>query len=118
LVRAFHERHHLPVETGTRDGLAWRINLLLQELAEVSEVVTRGAAGPFHGFSAEAWQDLQQELIDLAYLWWGTAVHLGWTPDAIAQQFQETHARNLQRGTRHTGGRDAGGLGDCGADTE
>lgn len=102
-VADFHERHHFPVGTGTRDALLLRLALLQEELGEVAAVVTKAPRGPDHtGFTQHDWDRFTEELMDVFYLWIGTAVHCGWTPEEIAATFARVHAKNLGRMPRHT----------------
>ena len=102
-VRTFHAQNAFPLNTGTREGLLLRLAMMQEELGEVAAVVTKSPIGPDHtGFAAADWAHFTEELTDLLYLWLGTAVHCGWTPDAIEEAFRRVHMKNMGRTPRHT----------------
>ncbi|WP_053958357.1 nucleoside triphosphate pyrophosphohydrolase family protein [Sulfobacillus thermosulfidooxidans] len=102
-VQTFHARHGFPVATGTRDELLLRLALMQEELGEIASVVTKAPRGADHtGFTQADWEHLTEELTDLLYLWLGTAVHCGWTPEEISQKFHAVHHKNMGRAPRHT----------------
>lgn len=101
-VTTFHQQNHLPIHTGTRQGLLFRLALMQEELGEISSVVTKSPTGcDRKEFTQDDWDHFTEEMIDLLYLWTGTAVELGWLPEEIIEAFHKKHAINLQRALRH-----------------
>lgn len=101
-VRTFHHLNHFFVGTGNRDDLLLRLALLIQEIGELAETVTKSRTGPNHGFSSEDYVNMQNEWGDVLYLLVGWAVELGWDATEIRQIFERTHQKNLSRAPRHT----------------
>ncbi|SMC07989.1 MazG nucleotide pyrophosphohydrolase domain-containing protein [Sulfobacillus thermosulfidooxidans DSM 9293] len=101
-VRTFHHLNHFVVGTGNRNDLLLRLALLIQEIGELSETVTKSSKGANHGFTDADWTAMQNEWGDVLYLMIGWAVEMGWDADTIAEIFQRTHQKNLSRAPRHT----------------
>ena len=92
-IEAFHKKHEMK---GTNnEDMTFRLNLLIEELGELAEVVTKGKSR----------KDFIEENVDIFNLIVGNLISMGITLDEFDSVFWEKHARIMERKKRNVNGK-------------
>lgn len=87
-TKAFHEKFEMK---GTNnEDMQFRLNLLIEELGELAQAVTKGKSK----------EEILEENIDLLNLVLGNFVSMGITPKEIDEAFWKKHERIMSREKR------------------
>jgi dephospho-CoA kinase len=89
-VVAFHNKHGYDVDSGNREIMPLRISLMIEELGEISQCISKGKG------------NIEEEHADLLYLLLGNAITLGFD---LEEAFWKKHDINMQREARKIGDR-------------
>lgn len=92
-IKDFHDKFQMK---GTNnEDMQFRLNLLIEELGELAQAVTKGKSR----------QEILEENVDLFNLVMGNLISLGISPEEFEEAFWKKHEKIMNRKARNVGGR-------------